>query len=77
MKISKDTKLRVDDKRKGRFFAVANSDFDTEDEWYDILLDQDYLEGMNNDWVRGEHVPTRNGLSRITIIEADKVENEE
>ena len=76
MKISKGTKLRVDDKRKGRFFAEANSDFDTEDEWYDILLDQDYLGGMSNDWVRGEHVPARNGLSRITIIEADKAESE-
>lgn len=68
MKILKGTKLRVDDRRKGKFFAVANSDFDTEDEWYDIVLDQDYLEGMSNDWVKGEHVPARNGLSQLIVI---------
>lgn len=68
MKILKGTKLRVDDKRKGKFLAVANSDFDTEDERYDVVLDQNYLEGMANDWVRGEQVPARNGISKLTVI---------
>ena len=67
MKITKGTKLLVRSSRKGNFLAVANSDFDTDDEWYDIILDQDYLEGMANDWVKGEHVPARNGIDKLEI----------
>jgi hypothetical protein len=74
MKITKGTKVKVNDKRKGIFYARANSNFDTKDEWYDLILEQDYLEGMSNDWVRGERVPARKGISYIEIIEADKEE---
>ena len=74
MNITKGTKVKVNDKRKGIFYARANSNFDTDDEWYDLILDQDYLDGMSTDWVRGERVPARKGLSHIEIIEADKGE---
>ena len=67
MKISANTKLKVDDKRKGSYFAIANSDFDTNDEWYDISLDQPYLEGMANTWIRGDKVPARKGITEIYI----------
>ena len=69
MKISKGTKLIVNDRRIGNFFAIANSDFDTDDEWYDVVLDQEHLSGSANDWIKGEHVPTRNGISNISIRE--------
>lgn len=72
MKITKGTKVKVNDARKGIFYAKANSNFDTEDEWYDLILEQDYLEGLNNDWVRGEYVPVRKGISYIEIMEEDK-----
>lgn len=67
MKIEKGRKLLIKDKRKGNFFAIANKDFDTDDEWYDVILDQDYLEGMANDWVRGESVPARKGISEVEV----------
>ena len=67
MKIKKGTKLLIRDKRKGNFLAIANADFDTDDEWYSVALDQDYLEGAANDWVRGEEVPARKGISGVEI----------
>lgn len=67
MIIRKGTKLEIRDRRKGRFYAIANADFDTNDEWYDVILEQDYLEGLANDWVRGEHVPARNGISEVRV----------
>lgn len=68
MIIKKGTELEIRDKRKGRFYAIASEDFDTNDEWYYIILNQDYLKGMANDWVRGEQVPARKGISEIEVI---------
>lgn len=67
MKISEGTKLAVNDKRRGSYFAIANSDFDTNDEWYDILLDQPYLNGLSNTWIKGENIPARKGIAEIYI----------
>ena len=67
MKIKKGTKLLIKDKRKGTFLAIASEDFDTDDQWYSVILDQDYLEGMANDWIRGENVPARKGLSEVEV----------
>ena len=69
MKITKNTKLIVRDRRKGKFFGIAAKDFDTEvDEFYPILLDQPYLSGMANDWEQGEEVPCRRGISEVEVI---------
>ena len=67
MKITKGAKLLVCSDRKGKYLAMANSDFDTDDEWFDVVLDQEYLEDLSNFWVRGEHVSARNGIDRLEI----------
>lgn len=65
-------KVIVHDTRKGVFKGTVLKDFDTDqDEWYQIALRQDYLEGMANDWIEGESVPCRKGIS---IVELDKEE---
>ena len=44
MKLEKETKIIVHDKRYGKFFAIANSDIDTDiDGPFDVILDQDHL----------------------------------
>ena len=67
MKIEKGTKLLIKDKRSGNFLAVASENFDTDDEWYSVTLDEDYLEGAATVWVRGEEVPARKGISEVEI----------
>ena len=64
MKIEKGAKIIVHDKRYGKFFAIANSNIDTDtDGIYDIVLDQDNL----NHFKKGDQVPIRHGMSFITI----------
>lgn len=72
MKIAKGTKLLVRSKRKGKYRGIAGSDFDTEDEWYDIVLDEDELEGMVNVWYRGESVPARKGIDFVEVVEIEE-----
>lgn len=69
MKILKGTKLKINHNRKGTFLAIAANDFDTDDEWYDVILNQDFLVGYNTDWIRGDSVPARKGMSEIIILE--------
>lgn len=66
MKIKKGEKILVHHNRKGTFNAIAKNSFDTEkDEWFDVILDQDNLEGQVNSWFEGEHVPCRAELCKI------------
>ncbi len=66
-------KVIVHDTRKGVFKGTVIKDFDTDlDTWYSIALRQDYLEGLSNDWIEGESVPCRKGIS---IVELDKEES--
>lgn len=67
MKIEKGTKLVVRHKRKGTFLAIANKDFDTDDEWYSVILDEPFLEGEVHVWLRGEEVPTRKGIAEVDV----------
>lgn len=68
MKIKAGTKLLVKDRRKGDFLGVAEKDFDTEhDEFFPVILDQDYLIGMANVWEMGERVPCRKDISFVEI----------
>lgn len=64
MKLEKETKIIVHDKRYGKFFAIANSDIDTDiDGPFDVILDQDHLHQFS----KGDKVPIRYGMSFITI----------
>ena len=68
MKIKKGTKLIVQHSRHGKFYAKAIEDFDTEEKvFYPIELDQDILCGLSTDWVRGDSVPCRNSLCKLSI----------
>ena len=59
-------KVLVKDRRKGIFKGIVAYDFDTDkDEWYQITLDQPSLLGMVNEWIEGEHVPCRKGISFV------------
>ena len=66
MKIKKGQKLTVIDSRKGTYNGVAKEDFDTDDEWYSVAVDQDEsICGLNNEWFKGDSIPCRNGLATI------------
>lgn len=67
MIIKKGEKITVHDKRKGKYLAIAGSDIDTDrDDWYDVILDQDFLWGAIEEWRQGDKVPARSGLSFIS-----------
>ncbi len=68
MKVKKGQKLRVYSGRKQNYDAIAKSDFDTiKDEWYDVVLDQETVSGINTDWFKGEGVPCRKGIDKIRL----------
>lgn len=70
MKIREGEKITVHDKRKGKYLAIAGSDIDTDkDDWYNIILDQDFLWGSTEEWRQGDKVPARKGLCFISIRE--------
>lgn len=80
MIIAKDTILEVRHNRSGRFIGIAKEDFDTEDEWYPIAVHQDELvNGLTQSWGRGENVPCRKTMCRISPVNEDgsKVEPQE
>ncbi len=70
MIIKKGQKLKVIDNRKGTFNAQAIEDFDTTDEWYQVVVDQeDAVAGASNGeyWFRGDKIPCRKGIATIKI----------
>jgi hypothetical protein len=70
MLIKKGQLLNVNHSRKGKFQAVAESDFDTETtEFYPLFLaNEQYVRGLVNDWESGEHIPCRSGLCSIEKV---------
>lgn len=71
MFIKKDTVLEVNHSRSGKWTGIATEDFDTEkDEWYPIALYQEeVVEGLSTNWVKGEDMPARRGLCTIKVKE--------
>ena len=69
MIIKKGTLLEVSHNRKGNFIGIADEDFDTEKtEFYPISLAQKRMvEGISNDWKKGETIPCRASLCKIKI----------
>ena len=60
MKIKKGEKLIIKHSRKGKFNAIACEDFDTKTaEFYPVIVEADYVEGMVNTWVNGEKIPCK------------------
>lgn len=67
MIIKKDEVVKVRDSRKGTFFAKATEDFNTDEcEFYPLVLWQDDpVQGLSTNWIKGESIPSRRGLSTI------------
>ena len=72
MKIKKGTKLLITHFRKGRFKGIALNDFDTNDEFYPIVLNQDYKVGISLDWEQGEKIPCRGKFCTLEEIKEIK-----
>lgn len=81
MLIKEGTLLSVDHSRKGEFTAVAKRDFDTEEEFYPIVLVAGKpnklgggIEGLlgvsagKYEWENGEEIPCRKSLCKIEIM---------
>ena len=73
MFIKKDTRMALINKRASEstreYIGKAIRDFDTEDEWWPIVVDQDGLvEGLSSSWGRGEEIPARKNLTTLVEV---------
>ena len=67
MEIKKGQKVIVRHNRSGTWNGIAKEDFDTnKDEWYPISLDQEFVEGLNTVWHKGDNMPARRGLCEVS-----------
>jgi hypothetical protein len=70
MIIVKNTIVEVNHCRKGIFMAMAEQDFNLEDEWYPLkIVQSEAIIGLRTVWKEGESIPCRNSLCKIKIIE--------
>ena len=67
MKIKENTELIIRHNRKGLFRAIAEKDFDTDDEWYPILT-LEPVEGKANEWDIGERIPCKGKFCRLQVV---------
>lgn len=77
MIIKKNTLIKVDHVRKGKFMAVATEDFDPDkEEFYPLALAEgNEVNGINTVWEAGEEIPVRNSLCKIEVA-VKEMENE-
>jgi len=73
MFIAKDTRMALINKRASEstreYIGKAIRDFDTEDEWWPIVVDQDNLIcGISRVWGRGDEIPARKGLTTLVEV---------
>lgn len=73
MFIAKDTRMVLINKRASRdtkeYIGKAIRDFDTEDDWWPIVVDQDRpIYGISGVWGRGDEIPARNGLTTLVEV---------
>lgn len=69
--IRKGTNLVVNSKRKGTYKAIATRDFDIETEEFYPVATRQTVRGMANEWLPGESIPCRKGISAIRIDEEE------
>jgi len=71
MKITKGTILNIKSVRKGDFEGIASEDFDTNDEWYHVKVNQkESISGLSTIWHYGDEIPCRKGIEYI-MFECD------
>lgn len=73
MFIAKDTRMVLINKRASestrKYIGKATKDFDTEDEWWPIVVDQDKpVFGISAVWVKGEEIPARKQLTTLVEV---------
>ncbi len=73
MFIAKDTRMVLINKRASEstreYIGKAIRDFDTEDEWWPIVVDQDRpIYGISRVWGRGDEIPARKGLTTLVKV---------
>lgn len=73
MFIAKDTRMALINKRASEstreYIGKAIRDFDTEDEWWPIVVDQDRpIHGISRVWGRGDEIPARKGLTTLVEV---------
>jgi len=76
MVIKKDTLVRVDHQRKGRFVGITTADIDLDNppEFYPIAYAQEEpLDGVikKGKWYKGDSVPCRVSMCLIRVIETE------
>ena len=69
MKIKKGTLVTVKHSRSGTWVGKAYEDFDTEDEWYSLVLESpEEVRGWSTTWIKGEKMPARKGLCTLEVV---------
>lgn len=69
MIINKGTLLVVRHCRHGTFKARALKTFDSEkEEFYPLMLEDTAVYGINTDWFKGDEIPCRASLAKITVV---------
>lgn len=69
MIINKGTLLIVQHCRQGTFKARALKTFDSgKEEFYPLMLEDTAVYGINTDWFKGDEIPCRASLAKITIV---------
>ena len=67
MKIKKDEVVIVNHSRSGKWLGKATEDFDTDmDGFYPIVLDSEMARGMSKVWYKGDDMPARKELCKIS-----------
>jgi hypothetical protein len=60
--------LSINHSRHGRFKAQATRDFNTDENWYPVIVaDGEMVKGWSKDWHEGDSIPCRKSL--VTHLE--------
>ncbi|MCK9602451.1 MAG: hypothetical protein M0R06_25620 [Sphaerochaeta sp.] len=73
MFVAKDSRMVLINKRASEstkeYIGKAIRDFDTEDDWWPIVVDQDScVFGISAVWHRGDEIPARKGLTTLVKV---------
>lgn len=73
MFVAKDSRMVLINKRASestkKYIGKAIRDFDTEDDWWPIVVDQDKpVHGISQVWCRGNEIPARKGLTTLVEV---------
>jgi hypothetical protein len=67
MQIKKGQTVLVSHSRHGKFKAIAERDFNTDENWYPVAVAMGMVKGLARDWGPGDSIPCRKSL--VTHLE--------